>query len=119
MDMSNLSNAVDKAPQDFTYVTYLWVLLLSVWGGIANYVGKVKKGISRFSLMEIVGEVVVSGFAGLMTYYICYAANTPEVVSAVAVGISGHMGARIITQFEQMVARKFNLPQRDDTEKRD
>jgi len=104
---------VNKAPQDFGYVTYLWVLLLSIWGGVANYIGKLKDGTSRFSLMEIFGEVVVSGFAGLMTYYICYAVHTPEVISAVAVGVSGHMGARIITQFEQIIARKFNLPTRD------
>lgn len=105
---------VHKAPEDFTFVTYLWVALLSIWGGVANYVGKLKRGDSRFNILEIFGEMLVSGFAGLMTFYVCYAVHTPEVVTAVAVGISGHMGARIITQLEGYIAKKFNLPRNED-----
>lgn len=115
-DLNHMSigEHIDKAPHDFSYITYLWVVILSVWGGIANYVGKVKKGHSKFNILEIFGEMLVSGFAGLMTFYICYAVDTPEVVTAVAVGISGHMGARIITQLEKWVASKFNLPHDGD-----
>ena len=102
-----------KGVLDFSWFTYAWVALLSFWGGVANYVSKVKTGTSRFNLMEIFGEIIVSGFAGVMTFYICAAFHTPEVLSAVAVGISGHMGARIITQFEVWVSKKMGLPTRD------
>ena len=101
------------APQDFTIVTYAWVTLLSLWGGLANYVSKVRSGTSRFNLMEVFGEIIVSGFAGVMTFYICAAAHTPEIITAVAVGISGHMGARIITMFELWVSKKMGLPTKD------
>lgn len=104
---------VEKAPQDFGYVTYLWVVLLSLWGGITSYVSKMKSGVSRFNLMEIFGEMIVSGFAGVMTFYVCVAAHTPEVVTAVAVGISGHMGARAIYGLEMWVAKRFGLPTKD------
>jgi hypothetical protein len=62
---------IDKTPMDFSWVTYAWVSVLSIWGGAANYVNKLKAGKSRFNLLEIVGEIVVSGFAGVMTFYIC------------------------------------------------
>lgn len=100
---------IDKTPMDFSWVTYAWVSVLSIWGGAANYVRKVKQGESRFNLLEIVGEIVVSGFAGVMTFYICEAVGTPQVVTAVSVGIAGHMGARIIAQLERWVSRKIGL----------
>ena len=99
---------------DFEFVTYLWVALLSFWGGIANYVSKVKSGTSRFNIMEIVGEIIVSGFAGIMTFYLCAASGTPELITAFAVGLSGHMGARVITQFEIFVSHKLGLPKKDN-----
>lgn len=112
--MDGLIHTGKASPQDFTFVTYLWVCLLSFWGGLSNYIGKVKTGTSRFNLMEVFGEIIVSGFAGVMTFYICAAADTPEILTAVAVGISGHMGARIITMFELWVSRKMGLPTKDN-----
>jgi hypothetical protein len=118
--MHDMLNGMSKqGPLDFSWFTYAWVALLSFWGGIANYVSKVKRGDSRFNLLEIFGEMIVSGFAGVMTFYICTASHTPEVVTAVAVGISGHMGARIITQIEQWITRRFGLKHSSDIKDKD
>lgn len=111
-------NTMKGGPLDFSWVTYAWVGVLSVWGGIANYVAKLRRGDSRFNLLEIFGEMIVSGFAGVMTFYICAASHTPEVVTAVAVGISGHMGARVITQIEIWISDRFGFRRGDDAEKK-
>jgi len=102
-----------KGVLEVEWITYLWVSILSLWGGCANYVQKLRSGTSRFNLMEIFGELIVSGFAGVLTFFVCAATHTPEVVTAVCVGISGHMGARIITTFEVFVSKKLGLPTKD------
>ena len=110
MDMTGLHPKHGGGPLDYEWVTYIWVTVLSFWGGLASYIRKVREGASRFNLMEIFGELVVSGFSGVMTFYVCEATGSPEVLTAVAVGISGHMGARIITMIENWVTNKIGLP---------
>lgn len=111
---TGLKDAIEVAPQHIPYATYVWVLVLSIWGGIASYIQKMKSGVSRFNLMEIFGEIVIAGFAGVMTYYVCAFAHTPEVLSAVAVGISGHMGTRAISVLEIWIGKKLGLPHKDN-----
>lgn len=117
--MHDMLGGMKQGPLDFSWFTYAWVGILSFWGGIANYISKVRKGDSRFNLLEIFGEMIVSGFAGVMTFYVCSASGTPEVITAVAVGISGHMGARIITQIETWITNRFGLHQNCDVPKKD
>lgn len=94
-------------PIDFSWITYGWVAALSVWGGVTNFIRKVKQGESRFNLMELVGEIVTSGFAGVMTFFLCEWSHTPDMLTAVLVGISGHMGARGITLLEGFLAERI------------
>jgi len=44
---------------------YIWFVGLACIGGTANYIGKVKKNKEKaFSIVELLGEWVLSGFAG-------------------------------------------------------
>ncbi len=86
----------------YPWIAYWWVLVLAGWGGIVNYIRKIRAGeVSRFSVTELIGELATSGFAGLLTFMICQAAGFEELVTAVMVGISGHMGARGIYAAEK------------------
>jgi hypothetical protein len=78
--------------------------LLAVWGGVASFIRKVREGM-RPSLSELIGEIVVSGFCGTLTFLLCqaYAVN-PYLAGAIA-GISGHMGSRAIALGEQYFER--------------
>lgn len=88
----------------YPWITYVWVLGLAVWGGIVNYITKIKDGtISRFSVTELVGELVTSGFIGFLTFLMCQHTGMSDLVTGVLVGISGHMGARAITLAEKAV----------------
>lgn len=93
---------------DSSWVTWVWVTLLSTWGGVVSYIRKVREGVSRFNLQEMIGELVTSGFSGWMTYYLCDYFNTPDSLTAVFVGISGHMGTRAVYQLEQMLTKRIN-----------
>jgi len=98
----------EKDPTTYTLITYLWVTLLAAWGGIVNYIKRIQLGEShRFNFMELVGELVTSGFAGVITFWLCEASNITPLITAALVGISGHMGSRAIYFFEAWAKRKW------------
>lgn len=95
-------------------LTYLWVAILSCWGGIANFCHKLKIGHSRtFNIAELIGELVISSFTGIITYYFCRATDVDEYVTAMLVGISGHMGSRAIFLIERKLLARLGFSKED------
>lgn len=100
----------EKTITGYALLTYAWVLALSTWGGMVNYLSKIRMGhIARFNITELIGDMFISGFTGVLTFWMCEAAGFNELTTAVFVGISGHMGARMIGKFEKMMSRKFDI----------
>ena len=98
----------DQDPASYNMITYFWVAGLSVWGGVASYIRKVKSGVtSRFSFTELVGELVTSALAGVLTFYLCELASLPQLMSAIFIAVSGHMGANVILLFEKQFENFF------------
>jgi uncharacterized membrane protein (DUF4010 family) len=105
MPQNNLFNL----PPD-SFFTMAWVLTLSTWGGVAGYVRKIKQGMTRrFSITELVGEIVVSSFVGIITYFLCKSSGIDETVTAAIVGVSSHMGSRAIYFLEVVIRKKTGL----------
>jgi len=99
----------EKDLNNYVALPYLWVLFLSIWGGVVSFAGKVRRGETRWlNIMELVGEIFTSGFAGAMTFLICEATGMNQLLSACMVGIAGHMGARTIFMLEKMLEKKLN-----------
>lgn len=86
-----------------TGLTYFWLLLMAVWGGTASYLARLRKHKQAFSFAELLGEWTISGFAGVVTAYLCMWASFPSVVTFAFAGIAGHMGGRAITLIESGV----------------
>lgn len=92
----------EKDPTNYSALTYLWVFLLSSWGGLVSFFRKYKEGKTRaFNIVEFIGEIVISAFVGVVTFLLCEAGNINHLVSAALVAISGHMGSRAIFIFER------------------
>jgi len=108
-------------PGGFDYDTLLsWALLIgiSLWGGWASFVRKMKDGHARvWNVTELVGELVVSGFTGIVTAHLCDAAGAPNPLKYALVGIAAHMGSRALFKFESVLNARLNLPA--DTAKKD
>lgn len=97
-----------KDPTTYSLLTYFWVFGLSTWGGISSFLRKRREGAVRpFNFTELVGEIVTSAFAGVLTFYLCEAADINQLWSAALVGISGHMGSRAIFNIERWAALRF------------
>ena len=84
---------------------YFTTFALSAWGGFVYHIQRLRKGKRKFKMKELCFDLVVSSFAGLLTYYFCQAAGVSETMSAVLIAISGHMGTRAIAGFETLYAR--------------
>lgn len=97
-----------KTPFDYSFLTYLWVLLLSAFAGAVSFFRKMREGRARpFNLTEFVGELVTSSLAGLLTFWLTEAADFNKLISAVLIAISGHMGSRAIFAIEKWAEDKF------------
>ncbi len=91
-------------------LTYAWVFGLAMLGGAASFVRRVRSGQSKYSnIIELIGELVVSAFAGLVTFFLCQSANFDDTLTAAFIAISGHMGTRIIFMFESYLIKRFGL----------
>lgn len=103
--MPEVTSALIRAIESAWY--YLWFVFLGIWGGTVNYIGKLKGSQQPFSFVELVGEWTISGFSGLITAYVCESMGLDFAITAVAAGISGHMGGRAIYIAEKWMQDKF------------
>lgn len=98
----------DKDPSTYPLITYLWVIALAAWGGAVSFIRKVRlKEVRAFNVVEFIGEIVTSGFVGVLTFWLCEAANFNPLITAALVGITGHMGSRALFQMEKWASKKF------------
>ncbi len=104
------ARAAEKDPLDYSLGQYGAMLAIALLGGLVSWIGKVRRGdIAAWNVMQLVGELATSAFAGLLCFWICEAVDTPSLVTISLVGISGHMGTRAIVIFERWAARKYGL----------
>ena len=104
--MNNLNDVILKLLEGS--IGYLWFILLALWGGTVNYLSRLKQDEhAHFSMVELVGEWSISGFAGLLTAYICVEFELSWTMTAFFTGISGHLGGRAIYMLEVNVKRHF------------
>lgn len=97
-----------RTPFSYSFLTYLWVLMLSGVGGLISFLRKIDSGNSRpFNLVEFVGEMTTSAFVGLLTFWLCEWAKVDPMLSAVFIAITGHMGSRALFAFEKFLERWF------------
>ncbi len=100
---------LDKDPTSYSYITYVWVFAISIWGGLVNFIQKTKvKKPFTFNIAELIGELVISTGVGLVTFYLCEAAELSQLLSACFIAISSHMGTRAIFLFEEKLTKILN-----------
>ena len=98
----------EKDPATISAITYAWLFALAWFGGIVNYIKKIKLGhVSRFNITEFLGDMITSGFSGLITFYLCQASGFNDFATAALVGMSGHMGSRAIFMIENWLEKRF------------
>jgi len=97
-----------KDPSSYPIITYIWVIVLAIWGGVTNNIRKLRDGsIKRFSVAELIGDIAISGFIGVITFYLCEYAELSELLTAALVGVSAHMGTKGLTLLENAAGKRL------------
>lgn len=108
--MPLLADAQDKIKTPLSYSLREYGLFLgaAIFGGLVAWFNKVRAGlIPPWSVHHLVGELVTSAFAGLICFWLCEWGGANPLLTGVLTGISGHMGTRAISLFEQFAAKRF------------
>lgn len=88
----------------------IWALgiFMSIAGGFINWWSKIKQGKTRgFNLVELCGEIMVSGVVGLGVFMLLVGLEYPLGIAGAAAGIGGHMGARLLFILERVLEERL------------
>lgn len=98
----------EKDPTHYSLITYAWVVGFAAFGGIVSFMRKRREGAVRtFNITELIGELVTSAFAGMVTFLLCEWSGVAPLLTAAFVGITGHMGSRALFMFERYAEQRF------------
>jgi len=97
-----------KDPTTWSLATWVLAIGMAFAGGFVNWYTKVRQGHTRvFNIVELVGEILISGFVGVAVFMMLASYDQPMGLCAAASGVSGHMGTRLLFLIEQFVSRKI------------
>lgn len=92
--------------------TWAWIVGLSVLGGLAAFVRKMKADhVRAWNFTELIGEIVISGLAGLVVANLCQWQDFPMPLTYALTGIGAHMGSRSLFKLEALLGAKFPITQ--------
>jgi len=96
-----------NSPENYSLITYLWVIGLSILGGTVRTLTHLKMGMSFRDLCRRWAiDIIVSAFIGIVTFFLCEYAHLSQLLTAAFVGISAHMGTRAIVIIEEFLYKK-------------
>lgn len=100
-----------KDPSTYPILTYLWVIILSAWGGLVRFLMSLRE--KNFTLKEALCELFIgattSVFVGIITFYMCEAAEFEPLWTAICVAMTGHMGAEGLAILRKILKQRLFL----------
>lgn len=85
------------------FFTFLWIFALSTLGSVVAYIKRKRENKEPFSLKHLMGDILISFFLGVITYFLCKGANLSEFWTAGFVGIVAHLGTRVLILFDLLL----------------
>ncbi len=76
------------------WFTFLTIVVLAIWGGLVNYLSRLRNAAKAFSWGELLLELSISAFAGLMIGLMLFSFDVNIYMCLALAGISGHAGGR-------------------------
>lgn len=100
------ANEALKSPLSYSLREYGVILCIALLGGFSRWYMAVRRGeTNMLSFSALIGELAVSAFAGLLTFWICESFNVSPLITAAAAGLAGHAGGNGIMYLERFGKR--------------
>lgn len=97
-----------EPPLNYPWVTWLWVIGFSIWGGMLAYFSRVRDGQEAFFLFALFVDLIGAAFAGVVVFLIAQEYSISPLMTAAAVGTAGHLGPRsVIIIARKTIAKKL------------
>lgn len=71
-----------------TWISYLWVVGVSLWGGVTSYLEKKEP----VTFITFAAHISSASFAGLMTFLLCQYGSIPGPLTGICCGVASHLG---------------------------
>ena len=85
---------------------YIWYLVLAMWGGVVRYLIDIQKDRTmKFSVYKLIANIVISGFAGMITLNLTEHFQIAPHLAAAMIAVSGHAGVRTVEKFESLFVK--------------
>jgi hypothetical protein len=92
-------------------LAWLWVLGVSILGGFASFLRKMKHGhVRAWNVTELLGEMTAAALTGIITANLCAWLAYPDPLKYALVGITSHMGSKFLFMLERLAASKLHVP---------
>jgi len=96
-----------KNPLSYSLREYGVILGIALLGGLVRWISAVKrKEAGMLSISSLVGELVISSFAGLLTFWLCESFGVNPLWTAAAAGLAGHAGGSGIAWLERTAKKQ-------------
>lgn len=95
---------IERDPTSWSAATWLLAVGMAIIGGLVNWWTRVRNGSARaLNIIELIGEIVTSGFVGVLVFMLLDALDQPLGVCAAASGVGGHMATRLLFLAERHI----------------
>jgi hypothetical protein len=93
-----------QSPETIAWISYVWVMGLAAFGGVVSYLKKLQRG-KKWKTIDFLIELVISAFAGLITFFICQSMHLSPTTTAAFAGISGHFSGSALKLYGNMFTK--------------
>lgn len=100
----------EKTPLDYPAIQYALVIFLGAIGGLVARLQRISGNdvhCWKCAAFRIVVDMITSGFCGVLAFWACESLNIPQLMTAVVIGICGHMGSRALFLAEKHFSEKM------------
>lgn len=105
----------DKDPTTWSLATWMLGAGIASLGGAVNWIIRVRQGKTQiFNILELVGELVISGFVGVVAFMAMLSYAQPIAMCAAVAGVAGHMGTRLLFAAGRILESKVSKIERED-----
>lgn len=110
-DPDALSEVVNMAKEA---LPYLLTIIVAAWGGTVAYLEDLHKSGAKFSARNWLARIIVSGFVGVLTYWLCVAMGMEfGPMTAFCIAVSGHMGVEAMRVFVRIRNRVLGVTEEE------